>query len=265
MIKYIFTDIDGTILNDEGIITEENSKIIRNSNIPISLVSARAPMEMINTLQKIDANGIHVGFNGGIIYAYQNSVIQIIEEKPINKHDSKYLINYIKTNFPNISQSYYSRNNWYTFKRDRGINYETSITKLQAKLIDMKAYTNPSFSIFKIMLITFDEKEMITLTDKLKKLNMLYTSVQRSGKYYLEITHTEAKKSKAIDYILNYYGINAESAAAFGDGHNDLPMFSKVGYPIAMANASDEVKLQAKYITKSNNQNGVGYGIKYLL
>lgn len=73
MIKHIFLDMDGTLLNSQGMVCNINATTIKEANIPISLVSARAPMEMVNTLQKIDANGIHVGFNGGLIYTNEES------------------------------------------------------------------------------------------------------------------------------------------------------------------------------------------------
>lgn len=265
MIEHIFLDMDGTLLNSQGLVSATNVKTIKEANIPISLISARAPMEMVNILQKIDANGIHVSFNGGLIYTFKNNTVETLVEKPLPADEAKYLIRYIQTHFPKLSQSYYSRNNWYTCKKDKGINYSTNITKLQATLVDIKEYLHPTFDIFKVKLITFNEQEMKHLKTKLTDLNIAHVSIQQSDKYTLEITHKAAKKSKGIDYIINRQQINPHNTAAFGDGHNDLPMFTKVGYPIAMANAAEDVKMQAKYLTRSNDDDGVGYGIKYLL
>ena len=53
-IKRIFCDMDGTLLNSEGQVSERNATLIREAEVPITLVSARAPMEMkdaINALQ----------------------------------------------------------------------------------------------------------------------------------------------------------------------------------------------------------------------
>ena len=59
--------------------------------------------------------------------------------------------------------------------------------------------------------------------------------------------------------------LHRNSLAAFGDGHNDLPMFERVGTAIAMDNASQEIKDHAQHITKSNDGDGVGYGIHTFL
>ena len=59
--------------------------------------------------------------------------------------------------------------------------------------------------------------------------------------------------------------LKKRDTAAFGDGHNDLPMFEQVGYAIAMDNAMEAIKDYAHYITQSNDQDGVSYGIKQFL
>lgn len=60
--------------------------------------------------------------------------------------------------------------------------------------------------------------------------------------------------------------LKKEETATFGDGHNDIPMLEMVGFPIVMANAFKDVKAHAFKITKSNDEDGVGYGIhRYLV
>lgn len=44
----------------------------------------------------------------------------------------------------------------------------------------------------------------------------------------------------------------------FGDSGNDLDMIKMAGIGVAMANAEPEVLKAADFVTKSNNENGVG-------
>lgn len=87
-------------------------------------------------------------------------------------------------------------------------------------------------------------------------------TIQRSGKAYLEITHKLAKKSSDIVYIMQSEKLTKEETAAFGDGHNELPMVEMVGYPIVMNNALDDIKKIAYIVIKTNDEDGVGYGIE---
>ena len=53
---------------------------------------------------------------------------------------------------------------------------------------------------------------------------------------------------------------------AFGDGENDIAMMEAVGFGVAMENGLDAVKAAARYITASNNEDGVAKAIeKYVL
>ena len=57
-------------------------------------------------------------------------------------------------------------------------------------------------------------------------------------------------------------GIKREEIMACGDGDNDTVMLSEVGFGVAMANAEEQVKAAADYITESNDEEGVAKAIE---
>lgn len=60
--------MDGTLIDNTGAVSEENVSLIKSTGIPMTLVSARAPMEMMAAIEKLDLTGAQVGFNGALIY-----------------------------------------------------------------------------------------------------------------------------------------------------------------------------------------------------
>ena len=81
-----------------------------------------------------------------------------------------------------------------------------------------------------------------------------------SGRWHPEftdITANGADKGKGIMAIARHKGFDIEQTIAFGDGGNDLSMILKAGTGIAMANATDSLKLHADYITDSVDQDGI--------
>lgn len=260
-IKHIFSDMDGTLLDSLGRVSQENITLIKKAALPLTLVSARAPLEMRRALKALALTQTQIAFNGGLIYRYQGDLLQVQVARPLATETLNYLLDYLDLNFPDVSQSYYDVATWYSAKIDRGIEYESQITLELPTLISKKAYLKPQQPIYKVMLITFSEKTMQKLLEKLSALALNDITIQRSGPYHLEITHQKAKKSAGIAYILQEKQLLKEETAGFGDGHNDLPMFEQVGVAIAMANASPQVKQQARYVTLSNDQAGVGKGI----
>ena len=61
-------------------------------------------------------------------------------------------------------------------------------------------------------------------------------------------------------------GIPAEEIATFGDQPNDVLMFKRSGFSVAMGNASDQVKAQASATTDSYNDEGFAKAVeRYIL
>jgi len=75
-------------------------------------------------------------------------------------------------------------------------------------------------------------------------------------------------KEKALDFLLKKFSMSREESAFIGDNYNDLEALKIVGHPIVMGNNYTPVELinVAKYITSSNDEDGVAKAIKeYIL
>jgi hydroxymethylpyrimidine pyrophosphatase-like HAD family hydrolase len=78
----------------------------------------------------------------------------------------------------------------------------------------------------------------------------------RSQPYYLDVTHKDANKGSVVEYLSRHLGVPAAEIATIGDQPNDVLMFKRSGFSIAMGNASDQVKAQASATTDSNEDEG---------
>lgn len=65
--------------------------------------------------------------------------------------------------------------------------------------------------------------------------------------------------------LLTHLGLERESLMAFGDGFNDLSMIQFAGQGVAMANAVEEVKSIADFVTTSNEEDGIAHALEQLL
>ncbi len=82
----------------------------------------------------------------------------------------------------------------------------------------------------------------------------------------LQISAPDCSKLSACITILQAEGISLAGTYAFGDDNNDISLFEAVGCGIAMANGTSALQGVAKYITESNENDGVAKGIlKYVL
>lgn len=89
--------------------------------------------------------------------------------------------------------------------------------------------------------------------------------VMSSASDNLEVVSPAADKATALSMVCRLYGTDLSRAAAVGDSENDLEMLAAVGMPIAMGNASDEVKALSRHITDDNTHDGVAKAIEWVL
>lgn len=80
--------------------------------------------------------------------------------------------------------------------------------------------------------------------------------------YNIEVNAAGVNKGTGLLHLGEMLGIRREEIMAFGDGKNDLEMLREAGFGVAVANAIDEVKEAADYITDTNENDGVAKAIE---
>ena len=81
----------------------------------------------------------------------------------------------------------------------------------------------------------------------------------------IELNIKTAHKGYALKHFAEHLGFTLDNCMAFGDGLNDFTMVEAAGLGVAMANAEDEVKRVAKFVTLSNDEDGVAAALARFL
>jgi hydroxymethylpyrimidine pyrophosphatase-like HAD family hydrolase len=92
-----------------------------------------------------------------------------------------------------------------------------------------------------------------------------HATAARSQPYYLDVTHPDANKGFVAHYLSKTLGVPEEEIATIGDQPNDVLMFKRSGFSIAMGNASGEVKRQASAVTDSYDDEGFAKAVERFL
>lgn len=263
MIKHIFSDMDGTLLTSTGELSAGTIAAVRTSPVPVTLVSARAPLEMATAIQQLGLTAPQIAFNGGLIFDPVTGAALVQHALPVSA--SVQLLMLIERAFPAVSVSIYDQTTWYTQRVDAGILHEQSLTHQSPVVVRQSlAELAQNRQLMKIMLIVSAPAVRLELAQQLTDLG-LPVNIQQSGESYLEITSQRALKSQGVAYLLAQQQLAATDAAAFGDGHNDLPMLRAVGSPVVMGNATAEIQGAGRYVTTTNDADGVVYGMRHYL
>ena len=73
----------------------------------------------------------------------------------------------------------------------------------------------------------------------------------------IQIVNKSVNKRKGTKEVLSVYGISHASTAYFGDDKNDVECLKYFANSFAMGNADDEIKNESKYVTSSNDEDGI--------
>ena len=129
---------------------------------------------------------------------------------------------------------------------------------------DLDALERDGVPVYKLFLFS-DDLEML---DKIRRRLEKNPEIAIASSFIsnLEITDVKAQKGPVLKKYIESLGYTMDEVMVFGDSLNDLSMLSMdFGATVAVENAVPEVKRAAKYITKSNDENGVAYAIRELL
>jgi hypothetical protein len=95
------------------------------------------------------------------------------------------------------------------------------------------------------------------LTQTLKSKLDSQVRVTNSADWFLDVLHPQATKGLALAQLAECLGIEREEVIAIGDNGNDIEMVEYAGLGVAVANATDELKAVADYITEAPISKGV--------
>ncbi len=259
MIKFIATDMDGTLLNEKNEIHEDFYTVfneLREKNIIFAAASGRQYYNLVNRFKDIKDNMMFIAENGTF-------VVHKGEELLINKLAKEIVIDLIEIG-RSIEESYVilcGKKSAYIEKTDERLIMQIKKYYERYKIVEDLTKVNDEF--LKVTICDFKGAEL----NSNKYYNDYRDKVQItvSGELWLDITAKGVNKGVAISKIQQILGIKYEETMVFGDYLNDLEMMSSAYYSYAMENAHEDLKKVARFRAKSNNDNGVIQAIKQIL
>lgn len=248
--KLIAADMDGTLLNDNGIITSHTIEVIKKvvAKGVIFTISTGRPIQGVDKYNDIlNLKAPIITYNGAMIV--HSDTREILFSKNLLYNDA---IKILKIgNEMGITMIVWVNNKLYCNVFNEKVDDYKKLSDVEPILIN--DYNELAQSgITKIL--WYDQTNVIAnIQKKLEKVAFDKVTYCTSKPTFLEFFNSEVSKAEAMKIIGELYGIKQEEMIAIGDGYNDLPMikFAKLG--VAMKNAPEEVKQLADYITEHSN------------
>ncbi len=247
MKKAVFIDVDGTLYKAHDLSISETIKIkLKEASNYVDLYIATGRAYNVLTCLN-DVKHLFKGFvvsNGSIVIVDN----EIIFESVIENELKDKLINVAER--LNATLSMLTHEHIYTNTINEYVDRALT-PRDEGSLINLNGYNY--LNIKYNMAWTFEETDLIDQMEKeLPEFDFF-----KWGKRGADIIVKSITKAKGIQKVLDKVGYNLSDTYAIGDSSNDVPMFKLVNTPIAMGNATDNAKANAKYITLTQDEGGL--------
>ena len=252
-ISLVLADVDGTLVTEEKVLTERALKAVstlQSAGIRFAITSGRPPRGMAMLFDALDIKTPIAGFNGGL---FVERDLTILEQKTVPADVARQAVELMREH--GLDTWVYSGNDWLITKIDAPhVAREAWTVKFEPKVVtDVREHLQ---QVAKIVGVSDDLDKVRRCEAEAQAAFGQRATATRSQPYYLDVTNKNANKGAVVEYLSQHVGVPEQEIATIGDQQNDVLMFKRSGFSIAMGNASDEVKAQAPAVTDSYNDEG---------
>ena len=279
MYKLVAIDLDGTMLNQYGIITEKTKKAIskaQEKGVEVMIASGRAITSVKRFSKEINSNKYFISGNGAITYDIKNN--KILYENILSKTKALKIIKICEEN--SIYYNVYTENG--IIAKNLSYNtlyyYKDNLTKPDENRTHINIVENVydyfeqrEEKILKIMICDEHKTVFNSIVRKLKELSEIEVlevshmsrKIIKQGTdeialeyFYTEVSAKDVDKWNALEEIIGLMNISKEEVVTIGDNANDLKMITNAGL-VAMGESAPYVKQSADIIAPTNDEDGV--------
>jgi Cof subfamily protein (haloacid dehalogenase superfamily) len=258
-ISLLLADVDGTLVTREKVLTERAKTAVatlRQAGIRFAITSGRPPRGMAMLIAPLGIDTPVAAFNGGL---FVHPDLTPIEERLLPGDIAREVVGMILDN--KLDAWLYAGSEWLVHWRDaphvareqKTVQFEPTVARDFGARIDRAV---------KIVGVSDDKVKIETCGRRVRERFGTKVSAALSQPYYLDVTNPRANKGSVVEALSRALGIHADEIATIGDMPNDVDMFRKSGFAIAMGNASHDVKDEADAVTSDCDNEGFAEAVE---
>ena len=271
-IKILAFDMDGTLLNEKGALSEANEASLRRAmerGYHIVIATGRgysafpeAVLNMEGIRFMISSNGAHIVDQQTRETIYSNLLTRDAVEaampwisdpdvmREVFFHHQVYADRHCMEDLPR-----------YGVLSEKSQHYVRTTRKpVEDAVALIREYAD---QLENINLLFPDQEKRLRYWQELSRIQGL--TVVSSMPYNIELGGATTSKATALKALAEMLGLSHDNIMSFGDSSNDAQMLAAAQIAVAMGNAVEELKEAADVITLSNAEDGVAYALERLL
>lgn len=259
-ISLVITDVDGTLVTRDKALTPRAIAAVRRlheNNIGFSICSSRPPFGLRMLIEPLRLVLPFGGYNAGAIVEPD---LTIVEQKLIPPDAAREAVAIFQQHA--IDCWVFVGNQW-LIANPTGDHVDRELHTIQTPPTIVPAFDDSHFAaVGKIVGPSKDHDRVALVTDLMQTALAGRARAARSQPYYCDVIPFGIDKGRLVELLGQRLAVPVSEILVLGDMENDLEMFRKAGFAVAMGNATDEVKRAAQAITLSNDEDGFAVAIE---
>lgn len=270
-IKLIALDLDGTLLNNQKMVTEHTKEVLYRAvqqGVIVMPATGRGLKALPKEVRELKGTSYALTVNGAAVVEYKTGKVVYSDYL-----DCKTAIEALEYGF--------------TFDALPDVYMDGVAYSEKERLDQIERYVESDLQKEMILKSRTPVENLIEFVknhpEKIEKVNVIFRDMEERKKAYehwsndenviatcsmdnnIELNSKTATKGRALIAFAKTLGISPEQIMVCGDSNNDLEMIQMAGLGVAMGNAIEEVKKIANFITKTNEEDGVAYAVEHFV
>ena len=261
-IKLIMSDMDGTLLDEEGRLPEEFGEIaaeLKRRGVIFAPASGRQYFSLREMFSEWADDFIFFAENGTIVKRRDEELFS----STMDKETALNILGVAAAN-PEIFRVYCGKRDAYVLKEQKRPEFVNELMRYYTHSSVVGDFAEVDDECIKVSLYDASGNADKVIYPLVEKFNGRQQVVLSSA-FWVDVMTFGINKGLAIQQVQKLLGIAPVECAAFGDFLNDAEMMSSVYYSFAMGNAHPDIKKLARYTTDTNAEHGVIKGIRRLI
>ncbi len=258
--RLVATDLDGTIVRDDGSISERTLaalELVESTGAEVVFVTGRPPRWMYQVAQVTGHRGLAICGNGAVVYDLRAE--RVVGTHTMDVTAARKVVHLLREAVPEVTFAVETETGFMHEPRYPALERDVSIVHAIGPVED---------------LLNGPVLKLLARHESLDPDLFLALAREQAGAY-AEFTHSSAialveisalgiSKASTLAWFCTQRGIRSEDVVAFGDMPNDLPLLAWAGQAYAVANAHPAVLAAVERHTASNQDDGVAQVIEKL-
>ncbi len=262
-IKLVAVDMDDTLLDDTLKVSPRTCEVIRKAQeqgVIVTIATGRMFSSVVPFAKQLSIEVPVISYNGGMVR--HPSSREMVFHQSLDEVSAGRIVEIFRERGWYLQS--YMDDVLYVVERCEKAKFYENLLGIKAVVVGNEFYS-----------MKHEPTKMLSLAKPHEILEIKKVVDQELGEkifsttskaHFLEITHPEVNKGRALAVLAEKLMIGQDEVMAIGDSNNDYPMIEYAGFGVAMGNASDRVKGIAQAVTADNNHDGVAEAIeKYVL